>query len=460
MQSIPKIVRERLRTPAVVDHPDADLLTAFAERSLRPLERETVLGHLARCRECREVVALALPPSEAVENGPIRVGAGAAGRRWLTWPALRWGFVAAGIVVVASVGVWRYQHHEELTARYSNPAAERLAEHSAANPAVPSGDSIALSAPAQTVAAATATEPSAGKFDVLQKKESEPAKDRQSFVTSADSARAATAPIGPYRGGLSHGPKLPTQLQQNQASANSPVNNDQIAKQQNPEGANRQPPSAAETVQVQAQSEVVEVAPPGDFYPGKATSVVAEQKPAEPPHASMGGPAVASPSATPAFHPRAQPDVGPLPRWAINANGSLQRSFDHGDTWENVDVTQDRAPASAFANADSAGSLMARTDKEAKAILKQEKGKVDAGTPVFRAVTANGADIWAGGSKGLLYHSMDAGGHWTRVVPSANGTTLTVDIVGMEFVEQKEKITTATSEIWITSDDGQTWQKQ
>ncbi len=62
MQNVPKIVRERLRavTPAV-NHPDADALTAFAEHSLPELERDVVLEHLARCGDCRDIVALALP---------------------------------------------------------------------------------------------------------------------------------------------------------------------------------------------------------------------------------------------------------------------------------------------------------------------------------------------------------------------------------------------------------------
>ena len=68
MQNVPKIVRERLKaaTPAV-DHPDADVLTAFAERSLPKREQGVVLEHLARCGDCRDIVALALPATEPVE---------------------------------------------------------------------------------------------------------------------------------------------------------------------------------------------------------------------------------------------------------------------------------------------------------------------------------------------------------------------------------------------------------
>src|ERR1700733_5292194 len=103
MPDVPKTVIERMRAAVpVANHPDADLLTAFAEQSLPVPERTTVLQHLARCSECRQVVALALPPTEAVAAAatPARSG-------WLTWPALRWGLVAAGLVIIASLGILR-----------------------------------------------------------------------------------------------------------------------------------------------------------------------------------------------------------------------------------------------------------------------------------------------------------------------------------------------------------------
>ena len=62
MQKAPKIAIERLRVnPPAANHPDADVLTAFSERSLPEVERGIVLEHLALCADCREVLALALP---------------------------------------------------------------------------------------------------------------------------------------------------------------------------------------------------------------------------------------------------------------------------------------------------------------------------------------------------------------------------------------------------------------
>jgi Putative zinc-finger len=78
MEQIPKIVGQRLQAiakPAV--HPESDLLTAFAERSLGERERRQVLEHLAQCSDCRKVVSLSLPelkPASSVSSGPAMAG--------------------------------------------------------------------------------------------------------------------------------------------------------------------------------------------------------------------------------------------------------------------------------------------------------------------------------------------------------------------------------------------------
>ena len=71
MTEVPKIVYDRLRAALPKQaHPDADLLTAFAEQALLATERDGVLQHLALCGDCREVAALALP---AADVAPPRI---------------------------------------------------------------------------------------------------------------------------------------------------------------------------------------------------------------------------------------------------------------------------------------------------------------------------------------------------------------------------------------------------
>src|ERR1700722_11400497 len=123
MQDVPKIVRARLQRPSPATaepHPDADLLTAFAEQSLAAQERDHVLQHLALCGECRDVIVLALPASDAaVLTGPVGASVRTARIGWFSWPALRWAVVAAGILVVASVGIRQYSQHHQGTSLVS-----------------------------------------------------------------------------------------------------------------------------------------------------------------------------------------------------------------------------------------------------------------------------------------------------------------------------------------------------
>src|ERR1700693_3017719 len=130
MQDVPKIVLKRLQQPAGAEaHPDADLLTAFSEQSLGESERTGVIEHLARCSDCREVVALALTASEVV---PVSAAPSAARSGWLVWPILRWSVALAGIIAIALFGIVQYRQRQKseilgsnLTAR-NEPAANAV----------------------------------------------------------------------------------------------------------------------------------------------------------------------------------------------------------------------------------------------------------------------------------------------------------------------------------------------
>src|SRR5215467_13363548 len=109
MPEVPKIVQERLRAAdgARGDaHPDANVLTAFAEQALSISEREGVLAHLAICEECREVLTFHVPALEAVaepaSSGPDAVSSvrtSAPPQPWFAWNRLGWAGLAAGVVI-------------------------------------------------------------------------------------------------------------------------------------------------------------------------------------------------------------------------------------------------------------------------------------------------------------------------------------------------------------------------
>jgi len=133
------------------------------------------------------------------------------------------------------------------------------------------------------------------------------------------------------------------------------------------------------------------------------------------------------------------------PRWTITSSGGLLRSYDGGNTWQAVSV-------GAAADREAANEVSSVKARGATAEWQT--------TPVFRAVFAAGSEVWAGGSAGALCHSLDAGQHWVRVIPSAGGTLLSADILSVVFSDsQHGKLATGDAETWTTADDGRSWQK-
>jgi photosystem II stability/assembly factor-like uncharacterized protein len=118
-----------------------------------------------------------------------------------------------------------------------------------------------------------------------------------------------------------------------------------------------------------------------------------------------------------------------------------------------------------YATSAAAGAKLAvpKADIKTKDVKakKEQVAQQAASALVFHAVAANGTDVWAGGAPGLLYHSVDSGAHWTRIVPISAGVALTGDILSIEFPDPLHgRVTTSAPEVWLTADGGRTWQKQ
>jgi hypothetical protein len=437
MNEIPKIVRQRLTQAgsASSPHPDANLLAAFGERSLIGPERSAVLDHLSYCAECREVLALALPASEAVQ-AVLSVPRSSR----MSWPTFRWALITAGMVALSVFGFVEYGHQSDSVkmAKNSPPPAAMQGHQPAAPP--PAQEAMrANEERSQPAAAASAT----------------PEKKRQEPPAMAELAKNSSAV--PARGYLAHGPRQTNQFQQQNANA--------LRAQNVPETKQPLPPPAAsgvsgasEMVGVQSQSAQMEV------QSDATDSLVTASKPtSEPALPSTSDAEVSRAKSAPAAAP-SQAAHSTLdtrgrtfqalslmtPTWTVNS-GRLQRSSDQGRTWQDVPVTTSaHTRASLEVAMDSRNAGKARKDKKAISTA-----------PVFRAVAANGPDVWAGGTSAMLYHSSDAGAHWVRVTPSSESATLSGDILTLEFADaQNGRVSTSTGEVWTTADSGQSWKKQ
>ena len=118
-----RAARAHLAQPAhgaVSEHPDANLLAAFAEKTLNERERTALLRHLADCADCRETLALAFAWEEEQSlAAPARPA-----RRWS--PVWSWAASAVAISIVCSA-VWEYRLQRGAIAPPPQPPAPAAA---------------------------------------------------------------------------------------------------------------------------------------------------------------------------------------------------------------------------------------------------------------------------------------------------------------------------------------------
>jgi hypothetical protein len=362
MAELPKIVTQRLQTkPTDPVHPDPDLITAFVENALAPRDRNQILAHLSHCADCREIISFSLPEhSEAVSRA-----ARPAGSLWRSWPVLRWGALAACVVIVGAAVMLRHESPKSQEIAAQAPQVQALDEKVAPSPAPPElqgADQVAGQSSGATREVLSAPPSARLRKKIAAATNEPPSKDAGSTVAEGSAPREA-APAAPS------------------ASMDELV------------------PGRAKDVPLESRE--------ANATAGASTRMQAQAK--------MSAPAAAMSQA-------AYPSATLVPRWTLTAEGTLERSLDSGTTWEVVAIP---------------------------------------GPATLRALAANGLDIWVGGANGALYHSSDAGQHWTPVHPIINGEILSADIIGVEFTDLRHgALTTSAKETWTTSDAGQTWQKK
>jgi hypothetical protein len=391
-----------------------------------------VMDHLARCADCRDVVVMALPATEILAT---RFSVGASRSGWLSQLALRWGALAAGILVVASVGVVQYGHrHQE-----KNVASNSMQRDAART---------IRSLPQSVAPAATASHNDARKESLSARNSPGPLRPR---IPQSGGRASASVAHGGSGFGAGMGPGVSPHPDSTFAQAPSPM--PMPAEQNSPIIAKQQVAVAASSQMVEVESAPTavktETAPPG-----QSQNQIAQNQNELP----LNGRAFTNVDVVKA--------KDPVPaRWGLTPQGALQRSYDGGKTWENVNPNASPALVGAQFTAGLKQVDGAEADVHADVQAKDKKLQKAASpansNPVFRAVVSNGLEVWVGGSVGALYHSADGGNLWTRVTPSAAGATLTGDIIDIQFSDpQHGKIATSTSENWITLDGGQTWLEQ
>jgi Photosynthesis system II assembly factor YCF48/Putative zinc-finger len=107
-------------------------------------------------------------------------------------------------------------------------------------------------------------------------------------------------------------------------------------------------------------------------------------------------------------------------RWRVNA-GLVLRSYDGGATWLPVPIKEDAA---------------------------------------FDVVSASGGDIWAGGARGVLFHSGDGGASWSEMKVSDRAGELKGTVLGIRLLAPGNVVLeTDAGQEWISRDEGISWHR-
>ena len=320
MWGIPRIVLDRLkassvgrpdnRRPAIDDrqfqHPDANLLAAFLERTLTERERTQVLSHLAECAECREIAALTLPAeAEAAEpaRSPLRSG-------WSVRPILRWGALAAALGAVVFVAILR-QHSRSRVQTASNTAPSTImAKASEAAPQAPQPVPVQPSARAAKRRAQPKSLESAGEMKKLQKLAPTPLTPRFAALSPRNEVRNLTPPRVQLRP-----PAAPPAIPQSSQSAEISAG------------------LSTDLIHAAAQPSAVVEHPPAPTYDKRSLAGGAGAS------SPMRANALQARLPANAFRSRLQGAVArPGALWSISPEGKLQRSEDGGKNWQEVRV--------------------------------------------------------------------------------------------------------------------------
>ena len=464
MNELPKITLARLRAKADAPrpagpaagppafggeaHPDANMIAAFAEKTLTDRERTQLLNHLNQCADCREVAAF-IVPADAVVEEPARIKTG---MRWNPWPMLRWGALAGvlgilAIVVVSHPGMWKQnQQIAKVTpppAPTGNVARARIAVAPLPSTPPPAKDA---EADAQLKAQRSATE------NAQLKKESGPQPDQaKSDRVALLQAKQQTTMMASVR--------PPAELREENAPA--------VGMSRRESLGNDARSAAAPPVRLSP------AAPAGEpmAASGPAGKVTAESSSPATPHnvtqsvtvtAEVETLGLTSPSATatggaPGAAPRQATAAKTAPRAAVQGNmQGLAQSSKFGIGGFSKELKLKAGSPADLWNVSSEGKVQRSVDG-AKTFQSIE---VAHGVK-FQSVAANGSDVWAGGAGGVLYHSIDAGATWTRIAINVEGNTMTETISAIQLHDSQHlTVITTSGSAWVSEDRGQHWQKQ
>jgi carboxypeptidase family protein/photosynthesis system II assembly factor YCF48-like protein/putative zinc finger protein len=509
MDQMKKLVSARLRQQPAGLHPDADLLSAFAERALSDVERKQVLDHVGSCSECRETLYLAFPEVAETQNVlTIR------SRRSFGF-ALRWGTLAVVIAAGATLFVATRNRNSQLVSEKTEAVKAVSPGATSAELKTPRDirEMHALSESASSKLTASRqmadkiiptpkhmTAKPAAQFDFDQSGQVRVATGSQTNNGSQISAEKSLALNGRSFVGLqkldSGAPASPSVAtnavggpeQDNSAvvfrsaaGAGSGVLGKLVAQGSLGgtvlDASGAVVPNATVTTVGPVGTRVMQSDSQGRFsfahlapgsYSVKAQAsgfqlaeipqvAVAAEKPLDLQMRLQVGRSSAMVEVSAAAVQPEVTTVGGLMaanekqtaelRSLAPQSSSVAQNLRQDDA---LDRKKTAAPAAAANQPLPAAMPQWTLASDGTLQRSLDFGKSWQAIPVlgasgFRALSANGAHVWVGGNAGALYHSADSGQTWTRVTPTIDGRKLEADIKQVDFSDAQNGTVTAAN---------------
>ena len=502
MDGLKKLVAGRLATAAVEQHPDPDVLNAFAEHALSDAERAQVLQHLGACKDCRETLHL------AAEHSPEAQPVLSFQPKRRPWLMFRWGAVAASVVIVGATVIARYPARH--AAQYSQkPAAPQFENYSkVAEEKTPSDvremrDRLAPPAtppikerPAEKhmtakphanmefdgtdevhVAGSPRVDEDKKKADLpltVMGRNTLPLpapSQQQTSAQAVDESQVADKDLRKTRSGVGYAARAGKQeaFHGNQSGLIQGTVVDPSGAVVNNAKVTMNGPVGSQTAISDTKGNFVfSSLTPGSYSikteaTGFKASEIADVAVADDKPAAVGV----------RLEPGSASETVEVSAAAVSADSV---------------AAAEAAPAQAKAGAGGGpvmGSLLQNTvTNNSPAMLKMAlvpqwrlsvggivQRSFDLGSSwqnvtvskkaVFTVLCTVKQHVWVGGKGGLLFHSVDAGQSWQHVRPSESSDKLHSDVTHIDFPDPSDgSVSASNGEVWSTSDGGRTWRRQ
>jgi Photosynthesis system II assembly factor YCF48 len=484
MPELSTILRERLRATVepTSQHPDADVLTAYVEELLPAHERESVVQHLSLCSECREVVALttpdivaapepqaepAMPAMPAVVSMPRR--------RWFVSPA----FGLAGSIAAMVLGValiLRLPPTAKQTATTST--TQRIQESQTPAAAAPSTANGLISQNSE-----------AAPLPPIARQRSAPIPAPALQANAESGVRADLAYEAPVR--------KATAVPEAKGTAAAPVFTAELGKQDYVNKmflANSSETAAAAPAFRDLPQAPVPVQPNVFFAPPAVVAGSGYQKSgafevssntagrnqgivtfySREPQGSRGT-SLLDKIVDLGKRPLARRPAAPIRSGSLGSSAMFTPGMDAAQSADAI-TAKSKGPAQSGvleqSQAFRSNALAALPPRQMLGAPQYQwkvvQGKLlrssdqshwteenPAGESVeFSVVSANGPEIWAGGSQAALLHSRDAGTTWERITlgAAAVGTISSIEAAGQNLL-----VKSSSGQSWTSQDGGRSW---